>query len=65
MQDTIKQAIAQHVQRLIMETNWNTIIKPPEDMLNTSVRESKLRTMLHIPTNEGPRYFEIIVKELK
>jgi len=62
--EEVKKAIAQHIQRLVMQTNWNVVVQPPGTRLNEASVVSQLTTMIRIRTLAGPRFFEVIVKEL-
>ncbi len=63
--DIIRQRIRERVQRLITDTNWNTISDIP--VVGTKVNEIRIidskDTAIIIHTPAGPRWFEVIVKE--
>ena len=61
--DLTKKAIAQHIQRLTLGTNWNYIVKPISDRTNEASALGDLRTLISIRTPNGPRHFIVTIKE--
>ena len=61
--DSIKRAVAQRVQQMVLNANWNVHISPVASKVNDASKVSELETMVRVMTAYGPRYFVVKVKE--